>query len=175
LTESSNQYITVQPNAGWSKYKQWDADRWKQVRRAMAGVRFMTIDASAGRTLAQSIALFANARMHIGIDSFCNHLTNYFWTDEHGNGRRVPGVILWGSTQASAAGYPHNTNISLGLPCQPCFRENPDISRMSRGPCINPPRSSYNGEDGDTPWACMDGISVDMVVDAVRKMWEETA
>jgi ADP-heptose:LPS heptosyltransferase len=131
-------------------------------------IDIVTIDESEGRTLSHSIALVANARMHIGIDSFCNHLTNYYWTDRRG-GRKVPGVILWGSTQASAAGYPDNINLSAGLACQPCFRENPAISRMPRGPCINPPRPSY--EDG-TPHACMQAITLHRVVDAVRDMWE---
>ncbi len=183
-------YITMQMNAGWSRYKQWDENKWNAVI-AHFDFDVVMIDASYKRTLAESIALFANASMHIGIDSFCNHLTNYFWTygdhyeadgeqfAEHG--RKVPGVILWGSTQASAAGYPSNTNISLGLPCQPCFRENPAISRMPRGPCINvlaaereleshyTPATSY---DDPRPHACMDGISVEQVVEAVKEMWE---
>ena len=125
---------------------------------------------AAGWTLQGAISVLANAQMHIGIDSWANHATNYFWTDDAG-GRRVPGVILWGSTQASAAGYPTNTNISLGLPCQPCFRENPAISRMPRGPCVNPPRATY---EDDTPWACTRDISVEQVVEAVREMWGRT-
>ncbi len=169
-------YVTVQKHAGWSKYKQWGGDKWEQFSASIFGsitpyADVIYIDEKYKRTLAESIAIFANARMHIGIDSFCNHLTNYYWTDERGNGRRVPGVILWGSTQASAAGYPDNTNISLGLACQPCFRENPAISRMPRGPCINPPRASY---EDDAPHACMGSISVDRVVEAVRAMWEKT-
>ena len=166
-------YATLQINAGWSKYKEWaPSGRWAVVaaRLMEAGIEVVQICESDKRPLSQAVTAVANARMHIGIDSFANHLTNFFWTDEHG-GRRVPGVILWGSTQASAAGYPHNTNISLGLPCQPCFRENPAISMQPRGPCVNPPRASY---DDDTPWACMDGIGVDQVVEAVRKLWEET-
>jgi len=175
-------YATFQTRAGWSKYKQWPQERWDEVFQALGArgpIPMALIDESMERTLAQSIALVANARMHIGIDSFCNHLTNYFWQDERGNGRRVPGVILWGSTQASAAGYPHNTNISKGLACQPCFRENPAISRMPRGPCIN----VIDGEcyraatsyDDASPHACMAEISVDEVVAAVREMWKKTA
>ncbi len=82
------------------------------------------------------------------------------------------GVILWGSTQASAAGYASNVNITRALPCQPCFRENPAISRMDRGPCISPPRATY---DDDTPHACMADIGVDEVVEAVRQLWKESA
>lgn len=160
-------YATWQYNAGWSRYKTFR--KWFDVLgKIQPEITIEPIDESRKLTLAQSIALFANARMHMGIDSFCNHLTNYYWQDENG-GRRVPGVILWGSTQASAAGYPDNMNISKGLACQPCFRENPAISRQPRGPCVNPPRPSYEDE---TPHACMEQITVDEVVEAVRSMWE---
>lgn len=157
-------YATLQRRAGWSKYKQYA--RWDEVIERLP---FPVVEISEGKggTLQQAIAVFANAKIHLGIDSFCNHLTNYDWI-EGNSWRKVPGVILWGSTQASAAGYPHNTNISRGLSCQPCFRENPAISRMPRGPCINPPRPTY---EDPTPHACMD-ISVDEVVEAAIKLWE---
>jgi glycosyltransferase involved in cell wall biosynthesis len=161
-------YATIQMSAGWSKYKEWFPERWELVRRELADIRMIQIDKDQGYMLDQSIAIFANARMHIGIDSFCNHLTNYYWQDDVGSARRVPGVILWGSTQASAAGYAHNVNISKGIACQPCFRENPAISLQPRGPCINPPRASY---DDNTAWACMASISVDEVVIAIRDLW----
>jgi ADP-heptose:LPS heptosyltransferase/glycosyltransferase involved in cell wall biosynthesis len=179
-------YATWQSHAGWSKYKQWPDSKWLEVRQALEPqIQMIQIDAGQGWPLTQSIAMFANATMHIGIDSFCNHLTNYYWTDEHG-GRRVPGVVLWGSTQASAAGYPGNVNISKGLPCQPCFRENPAISRMPRDPCVHvvnkliddgqeyrvdlAPAKSY---DDPRPHYCMDAITVDEVVEAVRETWRK--
>ncbi len=168
----SGPYLTFQAGAGWSKYKQWMPGRFiRAIDAAIEGeTPMILIDGKAGHTLAESIAAVANASMHVGIDSFCNHLTNYLWSDARG-ARRVPGVILWGSTQATAAGYPDNVNISLGLPCQPCFRENPAISRQPRGPCVNPIRLSY---DDPTPWACMEGISVERVAVAVRELWEKT-
>lgn len=173
-------YATIQMTAGWSKYKQWDHQRWIDVRDQL-GFPTIPIAEVEGRTLSQSIAVFANARMHIGIDSFCNHLTNYTW-EHQGGGRRVPGVILWGSTQASAAGYPDNINISKGLSCQPCFRENPAISRSPRGPCISvvatpplygtsPLLVAAESYDDPRPHACMDEITVEEVVEAVREMW----
>ena len=162
-------YATLQVRAGWSKYKQWPRARWDEVIAALP-FPVVELDEASTPKLADAVALVANARMHLGIDSFANHLTNYFWTNQRG-GRRVPAVILWGSTQASAAGYPHNVNISLGLACQPCFRENPEISRQPRGPCVNPPRASY---DDSMPHACMDRISVEQVIAAAREMWERT-
>jgi ADP-heptose:LPS heptosyltransferase len=161
-------YVTLQPNPGWSKYKRWWPQRWAQVMAALPGVQFLQIGASGeeaipgadgrflGVDLAQSIAVISQARLHVGVDSFGHHAANFFG---------VPSVVLWGSTQHAAAGYEDDTHISLGLPCQPCFRESPSISQMSRGPCINPPRDRY---EDDTPHACMDGIDVDRVVKAIR-------
>jgi hypothetical protein len=135
---------------------------------ALPGVQFLQIGASGeeaipgadgrflGVDLAQSIAVISQARLHVGVDSFGHHAANFFG---------VPSVVLWGSTQHAAAGYEDDTHISLDLPCQPCFRESPSISQMSRGPCINPPRDRY---EDDTPHACMDGIDVDRVVKAIR-------
>jgi ADP-heptose:LPS heptosyltransferase/SAM-dependent methyltransferase len=164
-------YATLQTTAGWSKYKQWPIDRWKEVVKALpfpvihlapSGAKTIPDTIVASGSLRDCINVFANAKIHLGIDSFCNHLTNYYWND-----RQVPGVILWGSTQASAAGYAHNRNISLGLHCQPCFRENPAISKMSRGPCINPFRPSY---EDDTLHACMD-IAPELVVEHAVGLW----
>jgi ADP-heptose:LPS heptosyltransferase/glycosyltransferase involved in cell wall biosynthesis len=160
-------YITIQKKAGWSKYKQWDWAKWQIVEKALEeeGWRIVEIDESKGYSLSESIAIFANATLHMGIDSFCNHLTHYLW-----NGKRVPGVILWGSTQCDAAGYDHNINLSAGLHCQPCFREDPKVSQMPRAACVNPVRLTY---EEDTPWACMVAITPTMVLDAVHQKLEE--
>jgi len=163
-------YATIQYQAGWSKYKQWPKERWGELVMSLPDIEFVWIDAERGAPLRESIAAIANARMHLGIDSFGNHLTHYLWTYP-GGARKVPGVIIWGSTQESAAGYAHNVNISTVLDCRPCFREDPVISRQPRGPCINPPRSSY---EDDTPPACTARISVDTVARAARIVWERS-
>ena len=107
------------------------------------------------------LALISNATMHVGVDSFSNHATYVFNT---------PAVILWGSTQWSAAGYPNNTNISLGLECQPCFREDPAMSLHPKGPCIKPPGQVYE----EPRHACMSGISVHQVNEAVKTLWDKS-
>jgi ADP-heptose:LPS heptosyltransferase len=149
-------------------------ERWEKVIASRPDIPFFQIGAQTdhkllgadhrlmGTDLNVSIALMAHASLHLGIDSWTNHLTNIEWVPRG----FVPSIILWGSTQAAAAGYPRNTNISLGLHCQPCFREDPKISRMPRGPCINPP-----GQDYDKPHhACMAGISVDLVLADIEKL-----
>jgi ADP-heptose:LPS heptosyltransferase/glycosyltransferase involved in cell wall biosynthesis len=172
-------YATLQVKTGWSVYKDWPVSRWAEVVRACPEIPIYQIGKSdeplvdgalhdfMGDPLAPTIALIANAKLHLGLDSYANHLTHYLW--EEGNSvRRVPAVILWGSTQASALGYDHNTNISLSLACQPCFREDPAISRMPRGPCLNPPGQVY----AEPRHACMLGIEVERVVRAVKERWE---
>ena len=166
-------YLTLQVRAGWSRYKQWSIERWQRVVELMPEINFVLIAekgqptvpnttwSAIGASLAESIALVANARAHIGIDSFANHLTHYRWS-----AKRVPGVILFGSTGIEAM-YPENINLVAGLRCQPCYRENPAISKMPLGPCVNPVRASY---DDQTPWACMEAISVDEVVQAIRSV-----
>ena len=173
-------YATLQIKAGWSVYKNWPTERWEAVLRDCREIPVVQIGAAEeprvagarhdfmGTPLTTAIALVANATLHLGVDSFANHLTNYVWTDERDSDtRRVPAVILWGSTQASAAGYRHNRNISLGLSCQPCFREDPAVSKMPRGPCINPPGQVY----AQPRHACMHGIAVERVVEEVQSAW----
>jgi hypothetical protein len=67
-----------------------------------------------------------------------------------------------------AAGYPTNINIGHRLPCGPCFKENPAISRMPRGLCVDPPGQTRHDEGVH---ACMASITVDEVVEAALKVW----
>ena len=179
LSGTPSAYATLQVKTGWSVYKEWQITRWAEVVRACPEIPIYQIGRAdeplvegahhdfMGAPLVPTIPLVANATVHLGLDSFANHLTHYLWEDGNST-RRIPAVILWGSTQVSALGYDHNTNISLNLPCQPCFREDPAISRMPRGPCINPPGQSY----AEPRHACMAGIEVARVVQAVRELWE---
>jgi ADP-heptose:LPS heptosyltransferase/SAM-dependent methyltransferase len=174
-TEKPLRYATIHPKAGWSSYKNWPHARWEEVMAEFPDIVFYQIGAendpklhgaehyAMGKPLDVSIDLMAHADLHLGIDSWTNHLTNIKWKPSG----FTPAIILWGSTQASAAGYSRNTNISLGLQCQPCFREDPAISRMPRGPCINPPGQVYE----HPRHACMINISVDRVVKEIEAQW----
>lgn len=170
-------YITIQTKTGWSVYKEWWG--WSvlvsRLKTVCPGLHIYQIGGSddptvpgidgslAGQTFERNLAAQAWAQQHIGLDSVFNHTTNIVW--EYAGGWRVPSVILFGSTQASASGYPHNVNLSLDLPCQPCFRENPAIAGFPLGPCINPPNQNY-----DKPkHACMAGITPEMVLEHIIK------
>ena len=171
LNDMPKDYATLQWKASWSSYKEWPFERWEALVNELDFPVVIMSPANTPR-LSDAIALVANARMHIGIDSFANHLTNFTWVDDDAIiGRKLPAVILWGSTQVSAAGYPHNTNISLGLECQPCFREDPTRTlHVQLGPCINPPGQTYDHPQH----SCMYGISEEQVLREVRDMWERT-
>ena len=167
-------HITVQNKTGWSVYKEWWG--WQQlidmIKQKMPDVEIYQIggpndpqinntDGSfCGDSFEDNLAAQAWAVLHLGLDSVFNHTTNINWS---GKGK-TKGVILFGSTQADASGYPHNTNISLGLTCQPCFKEDPKVSRASLGLCDNPPNQTY-----DSPQhACMKGITPEMVFDKIK-------
>jgi hypothetical protein len=176
-------YATIHPQAGWSAYKNWPQERWEQVIAARPDIPFFQIGSAGdsrlrgadhsfmGEPLDKSIDLMAYATLHLGIDSWTNHLTNIEWKgwDDLSAPRFTPAIILWGSTQASAAGYYRNKNISLDLVCQPCFREDPKISRMPRGPCINPQGQTYE----HPKHACMAGITTGHVLMEMERLWPE--
>jgi ADP-heptose:LPS heptosyltransferase/glycosyltransferase involved in cell wall biosynthesis len=166
-------YVTLQMRAAWSPYKNWPLERWRQVVRALPDIQFCQIGSRdeiylgepntflCGGDMSDAIAAIANAELHLGVDSFAQHVAHIRWVEE-GVGRRVPSVILFGSTQVSGTGYPDNVNLAAGLECQPCFREDPRLSRMPRDPCPFMQRGLHQ---------CMDEITVDDVVAAIRKVW----
>jgi len=177
IIEGNEPYVTIQMKAGWSHYKEWQDWKWDDTWSKICFSQLLSgspdlilIGDPHKRTLSESIGIIANSSMHVGIDSFANHLTNYLWTDDRG-ARTVPGVILWGSTQPTASGYGHNRNIWKGLPCSPCFKENPAVSQVPNGICNVPsiPIRSY----GDGLHRCMDLIQPDEVIEAIFQTWEE--
>lgn len=175
------QYITIQSQTGWSMYKNWFTDRWAElVSKLPSTYDVIQIGAASDIKIPGAnheymgdmeacVNLVANADLHIGLDSFANHLTHYGWVDIDGQPHATNAVILFGSTQAEASGYPLNENIAKGLACQPCFKEDPSISAMSRGICDNPPGQTYEHPSH----ACMKQITVSDVLDRVRKLIPE--
>lgn len=183
-------FITVHPKAGWSPYKNWTLEHWNMVcfRLAQHKIKVIQIggpgdpklpnchgrvmvtknspEAEAETMFNTCLAALANAKVHMGVDSWTNHATNIQW---HGKGR-TRGVILWGSTQVSASGYKTNKNISKNLPCQPCFREDPKISSMPLEMCPNPPEQTYESPKHQ----CMADITVKEVFESVLELWETT-
>jgi hypothetical protein len=169
-------YITIQNKTGWSVYKEWWGwqrliDRIK-LEKPEIGIYqiggpydppLVNIDGTyLGASFDDNLAAQCHSEVHLGLDSVFNHTSNIRW---QGIGKKSC-VILFGSTQHNASGYSHNTNISLQLPCQPCFRENPDISQMSKGVCPNPSDQTYE----EPKHECMARITVDMVYDKMVEL-----
>lgn len=169
-------HITFQNKTGWSVYKEWWG--WQQLidmlKENHPEVEIYQIGGSndpqikntdgsfCGDSFEDNLAAQAWSIGHIGLDSVFEVMTNVQWR----NKGRIKGVILFGSTQFDATGYPFNINICLNLPCQPCFKEDPKISQMSLGPCTNPPNQVYEKPQH----ACMSGITPEMVYLNVLKL-----
>jgi ADP-heptose:LPS heptosyltransferase len=167
-------YMTFQNKTGWSVYKEWWG--WQElinlIKEKKPNIEIYQIGGSndpkienidgnfCGDSFEDNLAAQAWANIHIGLDSVFNHTTNINWL----NKGRTKGIILFGSTQADASGYPHNENISLGLSCQPCFKEDPKMSRIPLGLCNNPPNQTYENPQH----ACMKGITPEMVFDKIK-------
>jgi len=160
-------WITIHPRSGWSVYKEWGLDKWneivRRIHRNYSDIAVVQVGGAGdpclegldwdlrGRTsLSQTLWLVKHSALHMGCDTFTNHAAGAF-------GHTA--VIVFGSTSPTGSGYGSAVNLWAGLGCSPCYRENPRISRQSRGPCINPP-----GQEYDRPQhACMAAVAVETV------------
>jgi len=164
-------YFTIHTKAGWSTYKNWPLKNWiklvKEIKDRYAieviqiggkgDPRVIGTTNKLGLSLKGSLQLIQTAKCHLGVDSFSNHAAGLFET---------PAVILFGSTSAIGSGYDTAFNLSLNLPCSPCYKEDPKISKQSQGICQNPPDQTY-----DKPkHACLTNMTVEYVFNQVQKM-----
>ena len=172
-------YITFQNKTGWSIYKEWWG--WQDLINILKDKRpdieiyqiggpedpkVDNIDGTfCGDSFEDNISAQAWSIMHIGLDSVFNHSSNITWRTKG----KTKSVILFGSTQAEASGYPHNINISLNLSCQPCFKEDPKLSRFPLGLCNNPPNQTYH----EPKHSCMKNISPNLVFENIKKLLSE--
>ena len=171
-------YITIQAQTDWSIYKNWWG--WQElvnkIRKENPNLEIYQIGGPKDRPLSNVTGnflgdgfkdnLFAQAwaTAHLGLDSVYAHTSNIIWSHKG----KTKSIILFGSTQASAYGYVHNKNISLGLPCQPCARLTPGLMDGDCGP-QTPCENLIDKPDGKPMWACMDGISVSLVYGNLMK------
>lgn len=151
-------YISLHIKTGWSVYKEWDTAKWAFVVKELnlpvvqiggADEPYVAgaIDMRGKTTLSESSAIIKGAKLHLGVDSFTNHIAGAF---------KKPAVILFGSTSPIGSGYRTATNIYKSLDCQPCYKENPEISANPRGTCDHK--------------SCMNTITVDDVTDAIQSI-----
>ncbi len=108
-------------------------------------------------SIVESIQLIKIARLHLGIDSFSNHVTALL--------PHTPSVILWGSTHPMIFGYGHNINIWKPLKCSPCYKIYDWITKNPTGKCPLDKLQSW----GNPQHPCMLNITVDEVFNAILK------
>ncbi len=154
-------FITFHIKTGWSIYKEWSIEGWNQVIQQLKPLLTNTniiqigsntdprlkgidIDLCGKTTLEQSCALIKDSILHIGVDSFSNHVAG---------GLKKKAVILFGSTNPVGFGYTSAINIWKNLSCSPCYKENPEISNETQGICIHK--------------NCMKQINVEDVISAI--------
>ena len=166
---AGRRYATIHTQAGWSPYKEWQHNKWQALIERMkeAGVDVVQIGGSrdphfdhvsrnCAWPLDVSLAILKGATFHVGIDSWTNHATAFLPI--------TPSVILWGSTSPTGSGYAHNKNLYRSLPCQPCYREYPEMSRDPKPPCPDHP------EWTNAAHPCMASITVDDVWSSVSEL-----
>ena len=167
-TEVQRPYITIQPVAGWSPYKNWPMARWQEIVKRLIATGWPVLqlggegeeklegaeDCRGKTSLLEAVSLIAHARLHLGVDSFGNHATAV--RDAATLRKTDDAVILWGSTSPTGSGYVQNVNIWQKPACSPCYRE---YAHMTRHPKVECP----NGH------ACMEGITVEAVWESIDR------
>lgn len=162
-----DKFITFHIKTGWSIYKEWNIENWhnviKKIKPLLNGIQIVQIgtnkdpliegidiDLRGKTTLEETCALVKDSILHVGCDSFTNHLAG---------GLKKKAVILFGSTSPIGSGYPTAINIWKNLKCSPCYKENPDISKETQGICLHK--------------SCMKQISIEEVKNAILKQLEK--
>ena len=174
LTFSSlRRVISIHVKAGWSPYKNWPVDRWQEIverlKKILPDVRVIQIGAKddprlegvtdyCGKlSLVESCYAIFNATLHLGVDSFSNHMTHIGYPI-------TPAVIVWGSTAPTGSGYVHNTNVHLNpRGCSPCYKEYEGMSVDPRGKCPHDPKQTWDNPEHP----CLQELTVDQVWQAV--------
>lgn len=160
LKERYGKYVTMHIKSGWSVYKDWKFDRWIEIAGFLTESGYTVIQIGGkgeqpipgvidlfGMPIKYSVSAIKHSEFHIGVDSFSNHVT---WAV----GKQS--LILFGSTSPTGSGYDQNVNVYLGMKCQPCYRENKEISKAHGGPC------PFDGE-------CMERITVDYIKQLIKE------
>lgn len=161
-------FITIQTKCGWSRYKEWPIENWEKLIKIIKKNSALKIHqiGAANDPVPNGVDLkfdgFSTcvneqcwAEAHVGLDSVFNHTSDILWSHK---ANKTPAVILFGSTCPTGFGYEGNENIFLDKSCQPCYKENVEITNaLNRSPC-------YNGH------CCMVEITPQMVWERLEKI-----
>jgi ADP-heptose:LPS heptosyltransferase len=141
------------------KVKTWPLNHWRKTVEHLHGLasvvqlgdnRELEIDGvlrlAGTLTMRESMAVLAQADLHVGPDSFLMHAAN---------GVNVPAIIIYGGSRPPGClGYADNINLAVQIECGPCWIHD------SRG--------------GECPYGvkCMGMITPEMVIEAVESKLE---
>jgi ADP-heptose:LPS heptosyltransferase len=162
-------YIVVHPYPGhyfglatWGDYvvnRMWSIMKWRNLCQQLMtdGYKIIQVGGKgeepllkenhnftcvAGKTtLKELAAIIKQARTMICLDSVTSHLSQAM---------KIRSVVLYGSSSPKLTGYVQNTNIFLGLECQPCYKTEICDHRT-----------------------CLEGISVEQVYNAAISILKE--
>jgi ADP-heptose:LPS heptosyltransferase len=116
--------IVINPTGACSKNKEWIYERWNEVVRMLSEFTFIqvgletekliegVVDFRVGYSLREQLAILANSRLYLGVDSFWAHAAAAL---------NVKGVVLFGASTPVIWGHDNNVNIYKGISCSPCI------------------------------------------------------
>jgi ADP-heptose:LPS heptosyltransferase len=144
--------IVINPSAASSKNKEWFFDRWNEVVQILDEYTFIQVgieseplidgvmDFRVGFSLREQLAILANTKLYVGVDSFWAHAAAAL---------NVKGIVLFGPSTPVVWGHESNVNIYKDTSCSPCI----DWILDSECPYLK---------------RCMTSISVDEVVNLIK-------
>lgn len=116
--------IVINPTGAFSKNKEWFFDRWNEVVRKSKQYTFIQVgiesepliegvkDFRVGFSLREQLAILANTKLYVGVDSFWAHAAAAL---------NVKGVVLFGASTPVVWGHDNNTNVYKAISCSPCI------------------------------------------------------
>ena len=130
-----------------------------------------------GRPVREAIAFIAHARLLVSVDTMAHHAAAAFG---------VPSVVLWGRSRPQHFGYRKDNIINIEGECPGMQVQKHVYEQNAKRPVLATvlqPRPCINNDQ----WAmdqrvcpieghpCMSGISVDSVVQAMKRLYQDEA
>jgi ADP-heptose:LPS heptosyltransferase len=124
LISKNKNTIVINPNTACSKNKEWFFDRWNKVVSELQDYTFIQVgieneqliegvmDFRVGYSLREQLAILANSRLYLGVDSFWAHAAAAL---------NVKGIVLFGASTPVIWGHDNNVNIYKAMSCSPCI------------------------------------------------------
>jgi ADP-heptose:LPS heptosyltransferase len=124
LVSKINNPIVINPTGVCNKNKEWFLDRWNEVVCKLKEYTFIQVgiesepliegvmDFRVGFSLREQLAILANTKLYVGVDSFWAHAATAL---------NVKGIVLFGPSTPVVWGYDNNINVYKAISCSPCI------------------------------------------------------